>query len=301
MILRRIVRSILGRVKNWVNDDSPESPATTSPAPIPFDNSYSWLWSTMGRVMLDPVCARRPAYVWGILQGAALSRVLGLKRIIVLEVGVAGGAGLVSMEKTAELCADLVGIEIEVYGFDTGQGLPKPQDYRDNPFKWTEGYYPCDKDDLLHRLNRASLRLGLLRDTVPEFLASSPAPMAFVGIDLGMYSSAMDALKLFEGVHGHLIPRMPCSFRCAVGKDFSEFAGEVLAIREFNAAHSMRKISPIKGLTYYVPPEYRWWWTEQMFTLHVFDHPLYNNPDAYELSAVIDVNDTEVFKKSQMS
>jgi hypothetical protein len=113
-----------------------------------------------------------------------------------------------------------------------------------------------------------------------------------------MYTSAKDALQLFAAQHKYVIPRMPCSFRCIVGKDFSEFSGEGLAIAEFNASYEMRKISAIKGLVYYVPAQYRWWWTEQMYTLHVFDHVLYSKPDAYKLSAVIDINDQEVFRKT---
>lgn len=298
MSAKRIVRRIIGGLRSWLSEELPQVRPSTSNSEIPFDNSYTWLWETMDRLMKDPLCCKRPAYIWGIMQGAALSKVLGLERISILEIGVAGGAGLVSMERTAELCSDIVGISIDVYGFDTGVGLPKPQDYRDNPFKWREGYYPCDKKELLRRLKRASLRFGLLSSTVPEFLTGSPAPMAFVAVDLGMYTSTRDALRLFDGQHKHVIPRMPCSFRCAVGKDFSEFAGEGLAITEFNESHAMRKISAIKGLAYYVPAQYRWWWTDQMYTLHIFDHPLYNEPDAYQLSAVIDINDNEVFQRS---
>ena len=28
--------------------------------------------------MRDPLCARKPAYVWGVIQGAALARVLNI-------------------------------------------------------------------------------------------------------------------------------------------------------------------------------------------------------------------------------
>ena len=47
-----------------------------------------------------------------------------------LEFGVAGGAGLLSLERIAELVEGLTGVEIEVHGFDTGTGLPAPKDYR---------------------------------------------------------------------------------------------------------------------------------------------------------------------------
>ena len=295
MIVKRMMRSILGGVRNWLNDSNPPLQGVDVSPQVPFDNSYKWLWATMINVMNDPVAAKRPHYAWGVLQGAALAKVLGFKRVSVLEIGVAGGAGLLAMERTAELFEDAVDMKIDVYGFDTGVGIPKPQDFRDMPFKWSEGYYPCDVKKLEQRLRRAKLKIGLLKDTMPEFVREIAGPVAFVGFDTGMYTGTKDAMSLFDGRHEVLIPRVACSFRSAIGKDVSDFAGERLAISEFNASHSMRKISKIFGLTYFVPPQFRWWWIDMMYVLHIFDHPQYGAEDAYKLSAVIDLDDNEEF------
>ncbi len=296
MGLKRTIRGGVGLLMRWLQEEQSPPSSAMPPTAVPFDNSYKWLWETMIRIMQDPVAAKRPHYVWGVLQGAALGKVLGHHRVSVMEIGVAGGAGLLSMQRVAELCEALVNLEIEVYGFDTGVGIPKPQDYRDMPYKWSEGYYPCDIEQLKQRLQKAKLKIGLLKDTVPEFLASNPAPIAFVAFDTGMYRSTKDAMGLLTADHERLIPRVPCSFRSAIGKDVTEFGAELLAISEFNAEHRMRKLSTIKGLNYFVPPQFRWWWIDMMYSLHILDHPLYGHPDAYRLSSSIDLDDTEHFE-----
>jgi hypothetical protein len=53
----------------------------------------------------------------------------------------------------------------------------------------------------------------------------------------------------------------------------NEFVGELLAIKEFNAAHEHRKIAPIHLLRHMrlIPAP----WNEQMYVMHDFGHPLY--------------------------
>jgi len=67
-----------------------------------------------------------------------------------------------------------------------------------------------------------------------------------------------------------------CYFDDIMGFTCSEFNGERLAIAEFNAEHQARKISPIYGLKYYLPPRYaQMEWSEEMYMAHIFDHDLY--------------------------
>jgi hypothetical protein len=55
---------------------------------------------------------------------------------------------------------------------------------------------------------------------------------------------------------------------------YNEFAGELLAIKEFNAQHKDIKIAPVNGLRFSsrrIPQI----WHEQIFVPHLFTHPDY--------------------------
>ncbi len=89
-----------------------------------------------------------------------------------IEIGVAGGNGLVALERAAALAGERLGVEVETYGFDTGQGLPPPRDHRDAPFIMDRGDFPMDVAALRSRLSRAELVLGDVRETIPGFAGS---------------------------------------------------------------------------------------------------------------------------------
>jgi hypothetical protein len=262
---------------------------------VPFDNSYVWLRATFLRLMRDPHFARmpvtrRPGYVWGVLQGVGLAKVLGFDRVSVIEFGVAGGAGLLALERIAEAAEELLGVGVDVYGFDTGSGLPKPQDYRDCPNLWVGGDYPMDRAQLEPRLRRARLKLGLVEETVPTLLASNISPVAFVAIDLDLYSSTREALRLLDAKQEALSPRIYFYFDDIIGYSYSDYTGERLAIAEFNEAHDTRKLSPIYGLKHFVPPAYaNAWWVDLLYMAHIFDHSLYGHPDELRGCQIIDV------------
>jgi hypothetical protein len=210
--------------------------------------------------------------------------------VSVIEFGVAGGAGLVSMERIAEAAESMIGIQIEVHGFDTGTGIPKTMDYRDCPNIWLDGQFPMDAAALRRELHRAKLHLGRVDTTVPEFVYGTFAPVAFVSFDLDLYSSTRDALKLFEGEYDWVLPRVVCYFDDIIWLTYSDFNGERLAIREFNDRWPMRKLSPIYGLKYLVPPEARHSpWPELIYLAHFFEHPLYNEPDEYRKPMLISI------------
>jgi hypothetical protein len=258
-------------------------------AEVPFDNNCRWLGYTFQELMKDPMCAGKPMYIWGVVQGAAIAKVLQVPDISVIELGVAGGAGLVSLEHTAELVESRTGIRIHVHGFDTGTGLPNPIDYRDQPNMWFEGQLPMKRNIVQGLLKRASLHLGLVRDTIRTFLAEKPSPVAFVSFDLDLYSSTYDALALFEASYDYLLPRVISYFDDIMGHTYNDFAGERLAISEFNCAHRNRKLSPIYGLKNFVPERFRYgmWWDE-LYYAHFFEHPLYNEPDSLNKAVYVD-------------
>jgi hypothetical protein len=239
------------------------------------------LWA---KYQLGPLAVRlrhdaveRPWYAFGIHQSAALAKKLGLTAISAIEFGVAGGSGLLVMERLAEAIGRELKIRVATFGFDSGAGMPKPVDYRDLPHVWGEGYYPMDLDKLRARLTSAKLFIGDVLETVPEAVASGAMPpVGFVAFDLDYYSSTKAAFQIFEGPTWSRLPRVYCYFDDICFPEFgchNEYVGELLAIREFNEEHEKRKICHIAHLnTQRQRPAA---WNEQVFVCHDFAHPLY--------------------------
>ncbi len=269
-----------GRVAwRWLHEDGNVPRRPSGPQPREF--TYDWLNHTLfPKILAEGGGALRVNYTWGVLQGANLAKAFDLDRISVIEFGVAGGNGLIALERIAETIEPRYGVAIDVYGFDTGVGLPKPQDYRDLPNIYAEGRHAMDVEKLRPRLQKAQLILGLVEHTVADFMRSGPAPIAFISIDLDLYSSTMHALQLLEAPQELLLPRIPCYFDDIMGLTCGDYNGERLAIADFNASHQMRKISPIYGLKYFLPAPYaHQMWSEQFFLAHIFDHTDYGRFD----------------------
>jgi hypothetical protein len=221
----------------------------------------------------------RPHYAYIIYQAASLARRLSLPRISVLEFGVAGGAGLLCMERHAARVEKLIPeVKIEIYGFDTGAGLPPPADYRDLPYHWKGAFFAMDPARLREKLTRATLILGDVADTVRSFLANyKPAPVGAMSYDLDFYSSTAAALDILRAESGVLAPRIFCYFDDTIGSDhalFTDYTGERLAIAEFNAQNEDIKLSPAYHLRVLDGGQA---WKHQIWVAHSFGHPLYNS------------------------
>ena len=262
---------------------------------IPFDNTYPWLNYAFLEVVADGRCAYRPAYVWGILQAAALAKVLGIPKISVIEFGVAGGFGLLCAEAIARSVEVMTEIEIDLYGFDTGVGLPKPQDVRDQPNMWFEGQLPMDREALEAALVKAQLVMGPVNETLPSFVANNPAPIGFVSVDVDLYTSTSDALNVLRTDHKNTLPRVVCYFDDIFGHTYNEFCGERLAINEFNASDADRKICPIYKLRNFLPQtEFLELWPDGMYWAHLFKHPMYNRLDSFNKAVISDIEGVDI-------
>lgn len=222
----------------------------------------------------------RPHYAYCVYQAARLAQYLGIPRISVVEFGVAGGNGLVALDKIAEEVESQVETKIEIYGFDTGKGLPAPLDYRDLPYIWQEGFFEMDIKALEARLSRAKLVIGDVKDTVPTFFGGdqTPAPLGAMMMDLDYYSSTRDAFQIFATDPQHRLPRIFCYMDDVISTDLgilSDDVGQRLAIAEYNRMHETSKLAQVAGFrhTRRIPSM----WNDQIYVHHDFQHPLYNH------------------------
>lgn len=233
------------------------------------------------RAKLNYNAIDRAHYGHCLLQAALLARKLGHSRFSAVEFGVAGGNGLMALEAHAEYVTRETGVEVSIYGFDTGRGMPPPRDYRDLPYLWQAGYFQMEPDELKKRLTRAKLILGPVEETVANFCRNEkPPPIGFIAFDLDYYSSTVAALKIFEQEDVYLLPRVVCYVDDMVGDvdwAYNEFTGELLAVREFNDTHKDIKIAPVQGLRFSGQrlPQL---WHEQIFVAHLFKHADYCRP-----------------------
>lgn len=218
----------------------------------------------------------RQQYAFPILYAADAAKKYGFNRVTVVELGVAGGAGLLNMCRIAERTRAATGIDIRVVGFDTGKGMPPALDYRDLPECFQEGDFPMDFPRLRASLPPfAELIIGDVAETVPEFARrlSAEAPLGFVAVDVDYYSSAKLALQILTGDVGGLLPLIPV-YLDDIGVDGSNpWTGELLAVNEFNAEHELRKIAPftlLRSRRIFKNTQ----WIDRMFAAHIHDHPL---------------------------
>ncbi len=101
-------------------------------------------------------------------------------------------------------------------------------------------------------------------------------PLGFVSFDLDYYSSTRDALPLLEAAAETRLPRVLCYFDDVVDPDyafFTEAAGELLAIEEFNRSHPKQHLSLLRSLAHTKP--LRAAWHGKMYVLHDFEHEQY--------------------------
>lgn len=221
---------------------------------------------------------RKPWYAYGLLSAADLAHKQGFKQIWAFEFGVASGRGLRNLKKLSQEVARETGVKIKIAGFDTGTGMPFSMDYRDHPEKYHEGDYPMMDVDALRRDlgGDVELVIGDIADTISEFRKklSKDCPVGFFAIDLDVYSSTKSAFKLFDGDPELYLPMTFAYFDDSSSRShFNRFAGELLAIDEFNEEHEIRKIDIDRGVWNShrrLEPQH---WYERMYILHLFDHP----------------------------
>lgn len=219
----------------------------------------------------------RPHYAYGIYRAAQQARALNIPAISAMEFGVSRGLGLLAMEATAREVTEATGVKVAVFGFDTGGGLPPPEDYRDLAHVWQSGFYKMDVPKLKSQLRGAELLLGDVGDTVLQWLKRTDVPpLGFAAFDMDYYSSTMRAFQLFQGAATHHLPRAYCYLDDITWPEnacHNEYIGELGAVRDFNLQHQDRKICPLHLLRNMRANHA--FWHDQMYVFHNFHHPRY--------------------------
>ncbi|MGA8028865.1 MAG: hypothetical protein WB992_17120 [Bryobacteraceae bacterium] len=223
----------------------------------------------------------RPWYLLGIFRAAQHAVESRVPEITAIEFGVAGGKGLLALQKYAKAVESELGIKISVFGFDSGKGLTRHcGDYRDHPDRWMPGDFPMNEQWLRSRLDeRTKLILGPVADTVPKFVQDvQTSPIGFLSMDLDLYSSTTEALKVLTLPGKKTLKRVPVYFDDVALEWNHRFAGELLAIDEFNQANKSVKIDRWRGIEYdRAFPESSW--VGRMYLAHDLDAIGTSEPD----------------------
>lgn len=221
-----------------------------------------------------------PQYAYGIYFSCMQARMLGYSKTTVIEFGVAGGNGLVAMENAAHAIGQAIKIEVDVLGFDNGEGMPPSTDYRDMIYWFRPSAYKMDVPALKKRLKSARLVLGDIRDTVGSIASQINAPIGFCAMDMDYYSATASALDLFEAAPETRQPRVMIYADDIFGVHDLNLVcselGEEKAFFEFNSVHPRKPILPVRGLRHKRPFPAQW--NDMVFALHDFEHPHYNRP-----------------------
>jgi hypothetical protein len=228
-----------------------------------------------------------PNYLYGLLAAARTASAARVEEFSTVEFGVAGGNGLVALERHAATVERYYPVRIRTFGFDAGSGLPPSRDPRDCPFAFPGGEFAMDQLQLKARLQRSELFIGDVHDTVSQFCEKLHPPVGFVSNDLDLYTSTRDSFALYELGPDRLLPRVTLYFDDLHGYPYTTASGEWAAIHDFNAAFQKRQIGYVSGLKHTIGGCYRFApWAESFFVLHVFDHPAYAAAEAADMPSM---------------
>lgn len=244
------------------------------PLLVNFMAAFAWVFGDFRwKVAFDLIVRQHNAYA--ILKAADRASAIGVKGISILEFGVAAGAGLMNMALIAQKVEQITGVKIKVYGFDTGQGMPPAVDYRDHPDLYQQGDFPMDFDRLSRSLpSNCQLFIGDTKENITKFLAqlTPEFPVGYVVVDVDYYWSSKIVMEVFKDIPAKYLPLTSVYLDDSWVEDNNTFAGELLAVEEFNREMPLRKIEHNPFLVHKRIVR-RPMWIRQLYTLHVFDHP----------------------------
>ena len=233
----------------------------------------------------------RPHYENILLESALEAKKIGYKEISVLELGVAGGNGIIALEKYKQKIEKITHININIYGFDYGDGLPNTNNKFDMPFFWSIGDYKIDKEKLKKKIS-SKIFFGDIENTFKDFIKTNPPTISAIFCDLDYYTSTKNFLNQLPEIKNFLSPRVYCYFDdiFSVNHYINEHNGELLAIKEFNDENENIKIGKSLGNS----SDFKFpLGNEKLFMLHNFTHKDYSNKIKEQISD-LSLDDTKV-------
>lgn len=268
------MKSLLGRMLL-----SPEFQSSVGGALLrSFVRRTQGIYNYSPRFLLDTQAAARPHYAYCMLSAADLARRLGHKRISVLEFGVAGGNGVAFIRDFAPKAEQATGVGFDIYGFDTGEGMPPPEGDKDLPHWFQESQYRMNQEALRAYVPEAKLVLGDIKDTAPSFIEKhKPAPIGALFNDVDYYSSTLNSFSIFDAVDRFpdcFLPRVFMYMDDILGTElemYGPYNGQLAAIRDYNESRPQSKIHLNQNLISQSHLRYR----NQIYYVHLFSHPRY--------------------------
>ena len=233
----------------------------------------------------------RPHYETILLESVLEAKKIGYKKVSVLELGVAGGNGIIALEKYKKKIEKYTNVEIKIYGFDTGEGLPETKNNFDLPFIWSGGNYKINKEKLNEKI-KSKIFFGDIKYTFEEFIKTNPDLIISIFFDLDYYSSTKNFLNQIPKFKNFFCPRVYCYFDDIFDTNhhINEHNGELLAINEFNIQNSEIKI----GKSHEHSSDFKFpLGRENLFILHNFNQKNYSKL-IFPQKSHLGINDRDV-------
>jgi len=216
----------------------------------------------------------RPHYAFGIFFSSSIASQLGYKKISIIEFGCWECEGLLDLEHYASEIEKIFKIEIEIYGFEGGKGMPPPKDYKDRVYQYTEGEMKTSENSSTKKLKKSKIIYGNFNETVPNFIKENKfAPIAALFNDADYFSSTKDSFEILKQKN-----KLPKVFLYFDDLNFSSnFTGELGAINDFNLLND-NKIEIIPELSETMSLYWAKWsfLAKRFFLHHDFNHSKYN-------------------------
>jgi len=216
----------------------------------------------------------KPHYESVLLESCKEAKKLGINSVSVLELGVAGGNGIIALEKYKKSIESHLKIKIDIYGFDTGEGMPQSSLKEDLVFVFKPGQFKIDKDLIAKKIN-SKIFYGDVKNTVSEFIKLNPSKISCIFFDLDYYSSTKAFLDQINNLKKYLLPRVLCYFDDlhVPEKYISNINGVPLAIDEFNSFNTNYKLgASVDHILDFKFPLAK----SLVYILHDFNNPDYN-------------------------